>query len=255
MSALVERAMGSRRTRGQTQSIQRFLNARNIVSVEVVKGADYDGMIEPVGSTFSDGFRMRLKTDVSEVRGRFTVAHEACHTFFYELVPELKFGPHETDQIEERLCNFGASALLVPAASLRTRTRNLPISVDSLEAIASEYAVSLPTMLLRLRSLGLWRCEFSLWHRTSTGDFVLHRLYGGRKAEWKWQDSSSLKRVWASNKPVFGTGFVYLENRGAKAYKPVAYHVRRFNSGLAVLWGEGVKPTPVTYPLLEAARI
>jgi Zn-dependent peptidase ImmA (M78 family) len=28
------------------------------------------------------------------VRQRFTIAHEICHTFFYEIVPELKFKPH-----------------------------------------------------------------------------------------------------------------------------------------------------------------
>src|ERR1700722_12868033 len=60
MSELVERtARGKRgkRVRGHGERVQCFLDARNIVSVEFVRDAAYDGMIEPVGSAFSDGFR------------------------------------------------------------------------------------------------------------------------------------------------------------------------------------------------------
>ncbi len=254
MTELVERTARGKRAGSQGQRVQRFLDARNIVSVEFVHDARYDGMIEPIGSTFSGGFRMTLKTNASDVRARFTVAHEACHTFFYELAPEIKFHPHEEDDHEESLCNVGAAVLLIPAAPLRARTKKLPICLDSLEQLAQEYAVSLPTMLLRLRSLGLWKCQLSLWHRTVSREFVLDRLYGGRKVEWKWQDASVLERVWESNESAFETGFVYAENRGAKAYEPVAYHVQRSNRGVTVLWGSGIRPLTLPYPLLEVAR-
>jgi len=255
MTELVERAARGRRARSKGQRLQCFLDARNVVSVEFVRDAGYDGMIEPIGSAFNDGFRIRLKTNVSDVRARFTVAHEACHTFFYELAPEVKFRPHQEDDYEESLCNFGAAALLIPAAPLRARIRKVAVCLDSLEQLAQEYAVSLPTMLLRLRSLGLWTCQLSLWHRTVNGEFVLDRLYGGRKVEWRWQDSSALERVWVSKESAFETGFVYAESRGAKAYKPVAYHAQRSNLGVTVLWGIGIRPTASTYPLLEVARV
>jgi Zn-dependent peptidase ImmA (M78 family) len=255
MTELVERTAPRKHVRSQGQRVQCFLDARKVVSVEFVPDAGYDGMIEPIGSTFSEGFRMRLKTSASDVRARFTVAHEACHTFFYELAPEVKFHPHEEDDHEESLCNFGAAVLLIPAASLCARTRKLTICLDSLEQLAQEYAVSLPTMLLRLRSLGLWKCQLSLWHRTASGEFVLDRLYGGRNVEWKWQDASVLERVWESNESVFETGFVYAEGRGGtKAYKPISYHVQRSGLGVTVLWGKGIRPTVSTYPLFKIAQ-
>ena len=56
---------------------------------------------------------MRLKKNASDVRIRFTMAHEFCHTFLLRLVPEIKFSPHETDDEEERLCNLGAAAFAI----------------------------------------------------------------------------------------------------------------------------------------------
>lgn len=255
MAELVERSARGKLARSQGQRVQGFLEARNVFSVEFVPDAAYDGMVEPIGSTFSDGFRMRLKTNASEARARFTVAHEACHTFFYELAPEVKFHPHQEDDHEESLCNFGAAVLLIPAASIRARTRKLTICLDSLEQLAQEYAVSLPTMLLRLRTLGLWKCQLSLWHRTASGEFVLDRLYGGRNVEWKWQDASILERVWQSKESAFETGFVYAEGRGGtKAYKPISYHAQRSSQGVTVLWGSGIRPTLPTYPLFRIAH-
>src|SRR5713101_7792951 len=140
MTELVERTARRRRGRNLAQRLQGFLDERNIVSVEYVDGADYDGMIDPIGSTFSNGFKMRLRPNVPAARARFTVAHEACHTFFYELAPEIKFRPHETDDLEENLCNFGAYVLLLPAAALTARSKKLAICLDSLEQLAREYA-------------------------------------------------------------------------------------------------------------------
>jgi hypothetical protein len=253
MADVIERSQGQRTSQGQL--LQRLLDARNIVSVEFADDLSCDGMIEPIGSTLSDGFRMRLRKSVPDVRIRFTMAHEACHTFFYELVPEIKFREHGTDDLEERLCNFGAAVLLIPAASLRARSKKLPVCLDSLDQLAQEYAVSLPTMLLRLRALNLWKCELSLWHRALSGDFVLDRLYGGGRAEWKWHDSSVLVRAFESNEPVFGTSFVYLDNgHGARGYRPIAYNVRRSRSGAIVLWGSGIRPTAPSHPLLEVTK-
>jgi hypothetical protein len=82
-----------------------------VCETEVVPDLPCDGLIEPIGTTYSAGFRMRLKKNAADVRLRFTIAHELCHTFFYELVPEFKFVAHESDDSEERLCNWGAASL------------------------------------------------------------------------------------------------------------------------------------------------
>jgi Zn-dependent peptidase ImmA (M78 family) len=252
MAAVVEGVPGGK-IRNQEQRLQRVLRERNVVQVEVISNLNYDGMLEPIGATFSDGFRLRLKKDVSPARLRFSLGHELCHTFFYELVPEIKFRNHEVDDAEERLCNFGAAVLLVPARTLRARTRKLPICMASLEQLAKEYSVSLPTMLLRLRALGLWDCELSSWHRGVAGNFALDGLYGGRRAKWEWEDLSELERAWRSNEPVFGTGFVYLADAyGARRYKPISYNLSRSGGGIIALWGTGIRKPAKAYPLLQS---
>lgn len=200
---------------------------------------------------------MRLKKSAADVRIRFTMAHELCHTFFYELVPEIKFAPHETDDEEERLCNFGAAAFLLPASVLRRRVKNLQPRLETLELLSGEYRVSIPTMMLRLRALGLWHCEVSLWHRMSDGEFVLDRLYGGRRLSYQWEDNSILEPTWNSNRSVCGHSFLFYEDRrGGRRYRPIRFEIRRHADGLIALWGKGVAAVerPKLPPLLGARQ-
>jgi hypothetical protein len=254
MTALLERVPGWR-AKNQEQRLQGILTDRGVTRIEAIPDLNCDGTLEPAGTTFAEGFRMRLRKNVSAVRMRFSIAHEVCHTFFYELVPEMKFRPHEPDDAEERLCNFGAAVLLVPVKALRLSARRLPICLGSLERLSEDYGVSPATMLIRLKSLGLWNCELSNWHRNVGGGFALDGLYGGRRVEWGWQDLSQLERAWESGESVFGTGFVYLEDgRGARRYKPISYNLRRSGAGVLVLWGAGIRKPGRVYPLLEATR-
>ena len=250
MTQVVERTVGNRK-RGQEEALQRFLHSRNVISVEMSNDLDCDGMISPIGSTFREGFKMCLQKNTPHVRRRFTMAHEACHTFFYEFAPELKFRAHETDSTEERLCNWGAAALLIPSASLRKRSATIGVCLDSLQQLAHEFAVSLPTMLLRLRALRLWNCELSTWYRTTAGDFVLDRLYGGRPANWQWFDSSVLNCVWDSNESIFGDGFVYMTKDGHQGFRPIVYNIRRSGNGIVALSGRGIRATKPSRPLFQ----
>ncbi len=239
MEALVE---GSRRRRAETpdERVQQFLQDRKIQIVEERADLDGDGSIEPLGSCYEDGFRVRLNPASSRVRQRFTLAHEACHSLFYELVPELKFVPHAQDEEEERLCNFGAAALLIPGNALRKKAKRVQPCLDSLYELASEYTVSVQTMLLRLRSLGLWSIELSMWHRMGNGTFSLDRLYGARLVDWEWTDKDILELAWQRKGSTWGHTFVqYQDLRGIKRFKPVSYEVRRHSNGLIALWGKG----------------
>jgi len=245
MEALVE---GHSRRKAETldERVQQFLRGRNIQIIEEQADLDCDGLIEPLGSRYEDGFRVRLNTASTQVRQRFTLAHEACHSLFYELVPEVKFVPHAPDEEEEWLCNFGAAALLIPGNALRKKVKKVQPCLDSLYELASEYTVSVKTMLLRLRSLGLWAIELSMWHRMGNGTFALDRLYGGRQVDWEWTDEEVLKLAWQRKGSTWGHTFVqYQDLRGIKRFKPVAYEVRRHSNGLVALWGKGIaRQTP-----------
>ena len=254
MAAIIERVPGAQ-IKNQEERLQRFLKERNVISVEITPNLNCDGTLEPIGSTFAEGFRMRINNNAPHSRARFSVAHEVCHTFFYELVPEIKFRAHGRDDQEERLCNFGAAVLLIPAKPLRATARKMPVCLTSLERLAQDYCVSLPTMLIRLKSLGLWDCELSNWYRNVGGGFALDRLYGGRQVEWVWHDPFQLERAWHSSASVFGTGFVYLTDpHGVRRYKPISYNMRRTAAGVTTLWGVGIRRPARILPLLESER-
>ena len=254
IEALVD-ALPAMRIRNQQHRIDRALKDRNVTVVNTRAELECDGVLEPLGTKYADGFRMWLKRSDSAVRMRFSLAHEICHTFFYETVPELKFQPHNPDDEEEKLCNAGAAALLVPSRLLRASAKSAATCIGSLQGLAEDYSVSIATMLIRLRSLGLWNCELSQWRLQTNGSFALHRMYGGRQCDWQWQDPSALERAWNSNESFFGTGFVYAVNgRGARRYRPVSYNLRRHGNEVLVLWGTGITRPSKTRPLLKAIQ-
>jgi hypothetical protein len=257
MASLIEGVRGTRGRRQRGSQIQLFFDERKIKSIEVLSDLNCDGLIEPVGQTFAEGFRMLLKKGSPEPRTRFTMAHEICHTFFYELVPEMKFIPHDPDEQEERLCNFGAAALLIPPHVLRRQTVRMSVSLETLQYLAEGYAVSVPTMLLRLRALGLWQCEFSRWRRMLNGTFTLDRLYGGKQAAWKWTDDSILAMAWESKDALRGRSFIsYEDHHGVQRYKPISYQARRSADGIAVLWGNTIatRMSAVAPPLFAGSQ-
>lgn len=249
LGALIESARPKRRL-AQDQLLQHLLRERNITRVELVPGLQCDGMIEPIGRGFADGFVMRLNKSVSTVRQRFTMAHELCHTYFYELVPELKFVPHSTDADEERLCNWGAAAVLIPSGSLRRRAEGLPVNLETLDILAQEYGVSVATMILRLREIGLWMTEMSHWRLMADGSFALDKLYGASGRDWLWEDASVLIAARETNVPIFGRTFIsFNDDKGIRRYRPIAYELRRAAGGIVALWGPRLTASTPELPL------
>ena len=228
----------SPRPSGPVAQLEPFLVARNVVDLDLRPGLQCDGYLQARGRSYPEGFRMVVKQDTCAERVRFTIAHELCHTFFYEFVPEIKFRVHPTDNQEETLCNLGAASFLMPARGLRSRADKMAVSLESLYALAEEYGVSFPSMFLRLRSLGIWKGELSLWRRLCDGTFDLQRLYGGRKISWRWLDNSIPSSAWNDNRVVTGNSFVECNNRqGSRCFEPVWYQLARRGEMLVGLWG------------------
>jgi hypothetical protein len=237
-------------------SIGQYLEVRNVKERQAVSALPCDGYIEPRGSDFADGFRIVLKKGVPETRMCFTVAHEICHTFFYESVPEIKFSPHEVDEQEEALCNYGAACLLMPAEEVISRAKNLPRGISSLVEIANTYGVSLDTAVLRLRSLKIWNCEFSAWRRMGAGEFAMNRFYGYQAEEWRWTDEEMLRTLWAADEGATKAGRTVVEYDLPNAYpaaKPVFYQARRRGEVIIALWSSRPFPQP-SLPLLSVSR-
>jgi hypothetical protein len=221
-------------------SLDRYLEFRNIIERRADPDIGCDGYVEPIGATFADGFRLVVNDTTPSVRQRFTVAHEICHTFFYEIVPELKFKPHPTDSFEEALCNHGAAALLMPAEDVLAQVSVRDVSLATLEELSQRYAVSIEAAFLRVRGLRLWNCEMTVWHRMVSGDFVVDRLHGWLKADWRWVDGSIPSEAWSrkGSSPIAGRSFIYFERSdGYSAAEPVFFQVKRRGENLVAIWG------------------
>jgi hypothetical protein len=213
-----------------------FLASRHIRDVAIDDGLKADGALVPLGAEFSAGFRMVLRRDLPEGRINFTVAHEICHTFFYERVPEIKFAAHPVDPQEERLCNCGAEELLMPALDVKRRAKDQPVSLAVLQAMAADYRVSAPAMLIRLRNLGLWKAELVLWHEMTNGTFAVKRLWGGKMVDWRWSDAGIPRAALAASEQILsGHSFWVVETPHGQKFRPVWYQIKRYGGGVLVL--------------------
>jgi hypothetical protein len=226
--------------------LEPFLAARNIRDLATNDSFKADGALVPLGADFGAGFRMVLRRDLPEARINFTVAHEICHTFFYERVPEIKFTAHPVDPEEERLCNSGAEELLMPAIDVKRRAKDKPVSLGALQVLAADYRVSAPAMLIRLRNLGLWKAELVLWHKMTNGTFAVKRLWGGRASDWRWLDEGIPNAALsaAPEKILSGHTFWVVETPRGQGFRPVVYHVARHRGNVLALVLKGHKKKP-----------
>lgn len=98
-------------------------------------------------------------------RLRFTIAHELIHTFFFNLsgpVPAhyLKAQNHREIASLEGACNDGAAKILLPRHLLEPELRWAgPLNPRMLRSIQEKYAVSLETLVIRIKHLDEWTDE------------------------------------------------------------------------------------------------
>ena len=242
---------GLRRENTIDNLLAHYQKRRNVVSVATVSDLGCEGALEPLGNSYATGFKMMLNHNTNPGRRHFSSAHEICHTFFYELVPEVKFAPHEEDQEEERLCNLGAAELLMPSSRVERSLSDNALCLDTLKQLSSEYSVTPTSMFLRLRSLGLWNAEYSEWYRMANGTFVLERMYGAASFPWSWDDVTILSRVWTTQDSYFGDATVaYFDSEKIRRSKQISYEVRRKGDRVVSLWGSKVRP-PRKTPALQ----
>jgi len=232
----LQQKLGKRRRR---VPIEQCLAPRNVRAVTCTANNLLDGFIEPIGSKYSDGFRVHLNASSPQPRRKFTLAHEICHTFFYEAVPEVKFLQHDVDPLEERLCNVGAAELLIPETHVRRFAQQFPVGLKALESIALEYGVSMECALIRLVTLKLWNAQLSVWKRSATEDDACISRYGlHRNRDWSWKESRVLRDAWAVSECDYKYGRTFIEHLDGESrwVLPVYYESQRRGDFLTVLW-------------------
>jgi hypothetical protein len=106
---------------------------------------------------------IKLNSESSPVRKRFTLAHEIGHLLL-GTVPGFR-GTCLSDDALERTCDKIAAELLMPCDRAAGYARNLGApSPEKLRLVASEYAVSLQMAAIRLHyDLRVWKCCIGYW--------------------------------------------------------------------------------------------
>ncbi len=114
--------------------------------------------------------RIFLRSDLSEARRRFTIAHELGHRLL--LHPHAAAERHRRrrpSDNEERLCDDLAAAILLPAPWVRREYRDRPQVLSIVRGLAGQTGTSLSASLVRL-------CELVEWDRS----LLRFQLYSGR---------------------------------------------------------------------------
>ena len=241
---------------GRVRDFEQFLKLRKVQLVPS-NNLRCDGYIQPQGRSSSEGFTMLVNKKLPQSRIRFTIAHEICHTIFYEIVPELKFVCHQTDPVEERLCDFGAATLLMPKDDIVRATHGVTPSMVVLEKLAEHYGVSFEAMFLRLQRLAGWKCRLVIWHRTSDGRFLPDRAYRPLEKDWHWVDSSIPQAAWEGKKSLPAWTFVHFQDSRKYWFaQRIHFQAKRRANSLVSIWSKQplVQPTKQQFPLLSAVE-
>lgn len=103
-----------------------------------------------------DGYLLHLKSNMSQRRERFTIAHEIGHTLFYQKMRH-QIGILDKNELsaEERICNKFAITLLVPPEFIHQIMPQIPAEtpwqvLSTLGNTCSKFDVSPPALIPRL---------------------------------------------------------------------------------------------------------
>lgn len=117
-----------------------------------------EGVLAPVRGGFKVFLQENFVADPGvRIRRRFTLAHELAHTFFYRLENDLpkpiKGAPRGARL--ERLCQFGASQILLPDILLKQQFQSRKVTcAEDLLGLAKAFDVSLEVVFRRIHKMG-----------------------------------------------------------------------------------------------------
>lgn len=130
------------------------------------------------------GWTVHTRTDIPWRRRRFTEAHEIGHILLYKT---LATSPQHLADLQsaqswrqvERLCDYAAAELLMPADDLATRLQRQPVtSTADLNVLYDRYLVSVLALLRRITEVA---------PRTALTTWKYRRHHHG--TDWRIQDS------------------------------------------------------------------
>lgn len=176
-------ALSSEYSLGQVKLSREIFAHRGVLRVAECPGLNQDACIVPV----SGGYQINYRKGIPKQRLRFALAHELGHTLFFSPdgsgSPLARMQNHEDPNIET-LCDFFASALLLPKVRLNKILKDLEpdngVTVNPplhlIHSLAETFGVA-PQAIAR-------RLVFDLWqsHRTI---FAIKQIVAAKNDGWR----------------------------------------------------------------------
>jgi Zn-dependent peptidase ImmA (M78 family) len=137
-------------------SVEILASLRGIVDIEIAD-QPWAGMLSSVDSRLV----VCVKETDSYPRQRFSILHEAIHTFcpgFFD--PQFRCNPSRSGSRLEALCDLGASELLMPRRHFTPDLAAGALDFDHVADLADRYQASLEAAAIR--AVDLWHGDASL---------------------------------------------------------------------------------------------
>lgn len=126
---------------------------------------------------FNDRAIIRINSEMSEVRKRFTLAHELGHLIYgIPSVADEVVSPFGNKNKEERIIDKFAAELLLPETVVLKAIKEIPVTAKVLQGFAKTAKVSQSTVALRVASLA---SQLGLNNASVA-------LYVDDKIKWQW---------------------------------------------------------------------
>jgi len=182
-----------------------------------------------------------LNADKSELRNRFSLAHELGHTFFLPFRNEIG---QETlagttfdcqDIEEERLCNIAAAEILMPEYDMRRKINRMPPTPALLKQLAATFTVSQQSMAVRVCGL--------TGFPVVTGAIGTDTVHSKQGLRLLWYSKSAVAEVQKSA-PILCSE--------TKLPEAISAGERPFAYGLSLDCGEGPAEWPASFAPLSS---
>ncbi|MEK7281842.1 MAG: ImmA/IrrE family metallo-endopeptidase [Chloroflexota bacterium] len=127
---------------------------------------EISGLLLPV----ENGFIVKVNSRHSKERQNFSCAHEIVHTFFLDDAGnklakkvEVSAGRRRWRNILEKLCDLGASEILMPFWIFRSYASKYQFSIGAVRPLANVFQVSLPSAAIRIKEVNPDPCYMFFW--------------------------------------------------------------------------------------------
>jgi hypothetical protein len=133
--------------------VERLASLRGIATIEQ-REQPWAGILEPRGNNFVVGVR----TSDGYERQRFTICHEAAHTFFPGFAEHSQFRCNGERTVLEKRCDLAATELLLPRRSFLHDLVGASFDLDTVERLSDAYEASAEATALRVAELWAEPC-------------------------------------------------------------------------------------------------